>query len=796
MGLPEDALTVDDALAPGVSLALARERSAAIREISCDLRLRLAETPGTPITGTVRIAFELDAPGRVVLDFGGAAAAVHEVAGGPGRVPFTRIHDHLVIATESTRAGRNVFTAVFSSGEDAVHRRDRFLYTLFVPAKAHTLFPCFDQPDLKVRVTLTLDVPAGWTALGNGSPLAGDGDGVPGRSLLRFSETPPISTYLVAFAAGELTGAEVRSGRWRLRVFHRCGDAGRLASNLPDIAGLHARALEWLEEYTGIAYPFDSLGMLLVPAFEFGGMEHPGAVFYQESSLLLPEHATAEERRQRAHLIAHETAHLWFGDLVTMPWFDDVWLKEVFANLMAGKILAAAEPGPDDDLRFFLAHYPAACDVDRTEGTHPIRQPLNNLARASELYGPIVYQKSPIAFRDLESRLGVGPFREAVRAYLRTFSGGSAGWPDLLRCCEDAYGAPLDEWSHAWIETAGRPELAMLAEAPRYGHVNLPAAEATALVASLGAEPSGGDAHASHRAARWMAAWDAVCDGLVAPEAFASALVARLPYEGEPLVCDWLAGLLRRIVWRWLDDGSRAALAPYAEYACLLALEATPGAAGQRAWFARFRALASTPDGVARLRRAWADRQIGDAALTPADEVAVAQTLAVLDPGSAHETLREQRARLADPRLQARLDAVAPALAPEPQVRAAVVRAFADPARRVPEAWALDALAWVHHPLWRSHAETLIEASLALLPGVQATGDIFLPRRWAHAVLQGHRSQAAADAVDRVLGLDSLSGFHKRIILEAADDLRRQTRRGRYARATDGVDVAKQGRQA
>ena len=791
MGLPQDALAADAALAPGVSLALARERSAAIREVAYDLRLRLAEEPGTPITGTARVAFALEAPARVVLDFGGAA--VHAVTDGQDRVPFARIQNHLVIGPESTRAGRNAFMVTFSAGEDAVHRRDGFLYTLFVPAKAHTLVPCFDQPDLKARVTLTLDVPVGWTALANGNPLDGD-EGQPGRSLLRFSETPPISTYLIAFAAGELASAEVRSGRWRVRVFHRCGDPDRLERNLPDIADLHARALEWLEDYTGVPFPFGSVGMLLVPAFEFGGMEHPGAVFYQESSLLLPEHATDEERRHRAHLITHETAHMWFGDLVTMPWFDDVWLKEVFANLMAEKILAAGEPGPAEELRFFLAHYPAAYDVDRTEGTHPIRQPLDNLARASELYGPIAYQKSPIAFRDLEGRLRAEAFRTAVRTYLQRFSWRSAGWPDLLRCCEEAHGAPLAEWSHAWIETAGRPELPALEEPPRYGHVNLSAADAAALVASLGAEPSGDEVHASQRAVRWMAAWDAVCDGLVAPEAFASTLIARLPYEGEPLVCDWLAGLLRRIVWRWLDDGSRTALAPYAEYACLMALEATPDAAGQRAWFARFRALASTPDGVARLRGAWEARHIGGTALTSVDEVAVAETLAVLDPGSAHETLREQRARLADPRLQARLDAVAPALAPEPEVRADVVHAFADAARRVPESWALDALAWVHHPLRRAHAETLIEASLAILPGVQASGDIFLPQRWAHAVLQGHRSEAAAEAVDRVLRLDSLSGFHRRLILEAADDLRRQTRRGRYARATDAADAAQQGR--
>ena len=150
----------------------------------------------------------------------------------------------------------------------------------------------------------------------------------------------------------------------------------RSRRNRDAIFDLHAAALTWLERYTGIPYPFGKFDFLLVPAFQFGGMEHPGAIFYNASGLLLDESATQNQQLERASVIAHETAHMWFGDLVTMRWFNDVWMKEVFANFMAAKIVNPSFPDMNHDLRFLYAHYPPAYDVDRTAGTNAIRQPL------------------------------------------------------------------------------------------------------------------------------------------------------------------------------------------------------------------------------------------------------------------------------------------------------------------------------------------------------------------------------------------------------------------------------------
>src|SRR5206468_1710638 len=262
-----------------------------------------------------------------------------------------------------------------------------------------------------------------------------------------------------AFAAGrfQLETAE-RSGRW-YRMLHRETDVKKVERNKKAVFDLHGSSLEWLEKYTGIPYPFGKFDFVLIPSFQFSGMEHPGAIFYNASSVLLDESATENQMLGRAVTIAHETAHMWFGDLVTMRWFDDVWLKEVFANFLAAKIVHPLFPDVNHDLRFLLAHYPAAYGVDRTAGSHAIRQELDNLNEAGSLYGAIIYQKAPIVMRQLELILGADSLCEGLRAYLGQFRFGNATWLDLVKLLDERTDIDLAEWSRVWVEEAGRPSI-------------------------------------------------------------------------------------------------------------------------------------------------------------------------------------------------------------------------------------------------------------------------------------------------------------------------------------------------
>lgn len=450
----------DSLLAPGVSAALARYRARTIRDVRYDVTLSLPADRTQPVTGTTMVRFTRSGGGSAVLDFDAGPAQVRGVeVNGHDLGPVAPVNGHLVLPRNRLRRGANRVTVRFVAGDVPLNRSDDFLYTIFVPARARQAMPVFDQPDLKARLTLALEMPRAWAATANGAELVREGAGE--RVTVRFAETKPLPTYLFAFAAGRFAVDSARRDGRTIRVFHREGDTAKVARNRDAILDLHAQALRWMESYTGIPYPWGKFDVFLAPAFQFGGMEHAGAIFYNASGLMLDASATQNQRLGRASVIAHEVAHLWFGDLVTMRWFDDVWLKEVFANFFAAKMVNPSFPEVNHPLRFFLSHYPAAYDVDRTAGANPIRQPLDNLAEAGSLYGAIIYQKAPIMMRQLELLVGEAAFRRAMRTYLARHAYGNATWPELVSILDPMTPADLRAWSRAWVDMPGRPRLAV-----------------------------------------------------------------------------------------------------------------------------------------------------------------------------------------------------------------------------------------------------------------------------------------------------------------------------------------------
>ncbi|WP_308269926.1 M1 family aminopeptidase, partial [Prevotella sp.] len=187
-------------------------------------------------------------------------------------------------------------------------------------------------------------------------------------------------------------------------------------------------------------------------------MEHPGAIQFTDHEIFLGEHPTPEELQTRVELIAHETAHCWFGDDVTMRWFNDVWTKEVFANFLASKIAKQLFPDVNHDLNFLRMYQTRALSTDRTQGTHPIQQQLDNLNSAGLLYGNIIYQKSPVMMRKLEEQMGASRFRQGLQEYLNTYSYSNATWDELINIL-DRYApeAHLKEFSEAWVKQKGMP---------------------------------------------------------------------------------------------------------------------------------------------------------------------------------------------------------------------------------------------------------------------------------------------------------------------------------------------------
>jgi aminopeptidase N len=458
----QSSMVAGDRLAPGVSLSLAQHRARTLSDVRYDVRLSLPNTKAEPVGAQVSVTFTRRDTGAVILDFDVSADHVKDLrANGVSLGAIRPVNGHLNIPATALRRGRNLIAIRCIAGDVSLNRNDDFLYTVFVPARARQALPVFDQPDLKARFTLQLTFPESWSAVANGAELSREtvGSGVDARTTVRFQETPPLPTYLFAFAAGRFQVDSARRGGRLFRMFHRERDSLKVARNRDVIFDLHAQSLAYMESYTGIAYPWGKFDVFLAPSFQFGGMEHAGAIFYNASGLMLDASATQAQLLGRASVIAHETAHLWFGDLVTMRWFDDVWLKEVFANFYAAKIVNPAFPLVNHPLRFLLAHYPPAYDVDRTSGANPIRQPLDNLANAGSLYGAIIYQKAPIMMRQLEQLVGEASFRDGMRTYLSRYAYHNATWPDLVRILDARTPVDLRAWSRAWVSEPGRPEI-------------------------------------------------------------------------------------------------------------------------------------------------------------------------------------------------------------------------------------------------------------------------------------------------------------------------------------------------
>jgi len=456
-------------------------------------------------------------------------------------------------------------------------------------------------------------------------------------------------------------------------MFHRETDRARVERNRDAIFDLHAAALAWLEQYTGIPYPFGKFDFVAVPSFQYGGMEHPGAVYYRASSLFLEPSATQNEELGRASVIAHETAHMWFGDLVTMRWFNDVWMKEVFANFMAAKIVNPSFPEVNHDLRFLLAHHPAAYAVDRTAGANPIRQDLANLNEAGTLYGAIIYQKAPIVMRHLERRVGDEAFRDGLRTYLDRYRFGNATWRDLVAVLDPLANEDLDAWSDAWVHGSGRPTVTTALSLDPEGRISslqwkqtdpeqlgrlwpqqlspalvyadsirrlaadlrsraTAAPEARGAPAPLFVLPNGDGlpygafvpdslslaglvAHLPEvsddlvRGAGWLTAWDAMLDGRLPPAGVLDLALRLLETERTDLTAQRVLGDLQEVYWRFVTPDDRAGRAADLEAFLWRRLQRAPTRSLKAAYFGAYRSVALTPPAVRRLERLWREEE-------------------------------------------------------------------------------------------------------------------------------------------------------------------------------------------
>jgi aminopeptidase N len=824
-------------LEPGVSLELARWRTAQYREPRYALELRLDPRRGR---ATGRLALEVTLARRVdlILDWRGAPVRALTVNGKPAQA--RRAQQHLVIPRAALRKGRNRVALEFRApiavaGRALTLYRDRedgasYVYSLFVPSDASSVFPCFDQPDLKARFTLSLRLPRGWRAVSN-APAIEEG---PGR--VRFAQTEPLSTYLFAFAAGPFQVLSIPEEPVRLWV--RRSQAQRAEAHAAEVLRLNRLALALFEAEFARPYPFAKYDLVLIPELAYGGMEHAGATFLNEQAVVFADPPSGPDLLRRAQLIFHETSHQWFGNLVTMRWFDDLWLKEGFANYMAARAAAAIVPELEP-WSAFLALKTAAYRTDATRGTTPLRQPLHNLSAAKSAYGAIVYSKGPALLRQAEFYLGEHVFRRAVRDFLQRHAYAAADWRDLVRAFERASRRDLQAWADAWVQRRGLPTVTLResgsgvhvmqedglgegglwpqklvvaaavadgsvvtsevalegAAAPvegpaaqrpvrwryanagdfGYGRFLLDAASRDALLAEPRALPDG-----LLRAQLVEALWESVREAELAPAAFIDFALALAPEETDDVI---LAGLLARVeaaFRRYLSDAQRERLAPRLERT-LLDAALGEGAHSRRLLMLRaFVALAWTDAARTDLKRLLEGSLVAPGlSLGERDRFRLIARLLVRADADGPRLLAEAAAAERGDNARRFAFAASAALA-DREAKRAMFRRFARDAQ-LPESWIEEALAPFNAPEHAAYTAPLLDAALAEVPRLKRNRKIFFVQHWLASFLEGQSDAPALAAVQRALA-GPLDADLRLKLLEAADGLERTVRiRERFA---------------
>jgi puromycin-sensitive aminopeptidase len=334
--------------------------------------------------------------------------------------------------------------------------------TQFEATDARRAFPCWDEPDLKATFGVTLVVAEDLLAVSNGQVVEETSTG-DGRREVRFADTIPMSTYLVAFVVGRLeaTGAVDVDGV-PLRVVHVPGKAHLT----PYALEVGAFCLRWFSEYYDLPYPGDKVDLIALPDFAAGAMENLGAITFREALLLVdPDAVTQAELQRVADVVAHELAHMWFGDLVTMRWWNGLWLNEAFATFMELAAVDAFRPGWNRWVNFSLERS-VAFGVDSLATTRPIEYPVHSPADADGMFDVLTYQKGASVLRMLERYLGEEAFRSGIRLYLRRHAHGNAETTDLWDAIEEATGEPVRRIMDSWIFQGGYPVIAVDGHGP------------------------------------------------------------------------------------------------------------------------------------------------------------------------------------------------------------------------------------------------------------------------------------------------------------------------------------------
>lgn len=437
--------------------AEAAERAARVRDVSYELELELIEGRET-YTGRAVLTFALlPNDGPLFVDFSGTPnslsvnGSVVEPDHREHRIWFRqdqmRLHNRIVLEYENSYDATGDGLHHFVDPEDG----RTYVYSNLEPFSAHRIFPCFDQPDVKGTYRLTVTAPAEWRVISAdaavaASPLRG------ARRVHDFPRSKRFSPYLFSLIAGPYVRIESAHRGTPLGLYGRASMKAELERSADEIFEITGQGMDYYADLFGRPYPFEKYDQLFVPEFNAGAMENVGAVTFHDS-FIFRDPPTYGQQLIRGEVVLHELAHMWFGDLVTMRWWDDLWLNETFATYLSYRCLADATRFGDAWLVFNGQMRPAAYRQDQLATTHPVATTVEHTDEAVGNFDAITYEKGAAVVKQLVARLGDDAFRRGLHAYIDEHAWGNATLSDFLGALGEAAGESLDGWAQLWLQT-------------------------------------------------------------------------------------------------------------------------------------------------------------------------------------------------------------------------------------------------------------------------------------------------------------------------------------------------------
>jgi aminopeptidase N len=439
--------------------AEAQQRAARVSDTSYDIALDLVAGKST-YRGDVTVRFNTTGEGPLFLDYRGREIELLEVNGRRLEPDWTGYR--LTLPAEAVSGSMTVhivYVNDYDTTGDGFHRfvdpedGAEYAYTNFEPYEAHRLFPCFDQPDIKATYGFGVTAPSDWVVFSN-APVASTSPAADGRTLHQFARTELFSTYLTALISGPYVHRAIEHNGVTLRLYSRRSMERYLDDQAPEIFELTSQGLDFYSDLFALPYPFgNKYDQVFVPEYNSGAMENVACVTYNEA-YLFRDPPTDNQRLDRAETFLHELAHMWFGNLVTMRWWNDLWLNESFATYISYLAMTSATRFRNAWKVFNYRIKRWAYQTDQLPTTHPIAGTAADTEIAFLNFDGITYGKGASVLKQLAKYIGADSFRDGLRLYFRRHAWQNATLADFLACLEEAHGASLHDWSEKWLRTA------------------------------------------------------------------------------------------------------------------------------------------------------------------------------------------------------------------------------------------------------------------------------------------------------------------------------------------------------